>query len=166
MSGAQLTGWSENEVHRLRELIENSYSLRKTVAEMNRSFRDVYRKAGELGLKFKARAGKPPSLARSETPKKLATSHPVEKGRHYLHWGGRVFAESLPLPSDLRTIAPPGPCRPMLEREDGACAWPVDAWENEGTAQTPFCCAPVSAGSPYCTAHTALAWEPRKARAA
>lgn len=44
--------------------------------------------------------------------------------------------------------------KPLLERQFGECAWPVD-----GGTQQLFCCAPVAAGRSYCAHHLAKGWQ-------
>lgn len=66
-----------------------------------------------------------------------------------------------PLP-DMAFPLPPGARpKPICDRSDGECAWPLGPAEAEGDYQTEFCCAPAQGRGPYCESHAALAkWRP------
>lgn len=165
--------WSENPVHRLRELITEGFSASEAAATLTRETGQTFtrdsakQKARTLGLSFKGKAGRPVGVIETgERPSRsLDNTH---KQREGLDWRRRVSLFVLrpqPLPLEqLRWVPAQG--EPTRFDDCGGCVWPVSGWLEPGSASTPVCNGTRARGKPYCGAHSAIAYTPAPARVA
>lgn len=163
------TFWGDNRVHRLRELIESAFSAaaaaRKLEEETGHPItRDaVTSKARALGLSFTGRAGRPRAdgEAVGTGPKRNRGETPAPSDAHQRVRWSILRPRPMPLPlHELRVVRCAGEPKPLLERGEACCAWPVSDWLEEGCAAMPYCCAPVEPGRSYCPDHVAIAYQP------
>lgn len=163
--------WTENAVHRLRELIAEGMSGDEAAAALAahtaRAFtRDmVTSKARALGLSLQGRAGR---RAKSEaTPETIDRRERADARAGRLDGAGRDYKarvcgfdlHPIPLPLEELRYIPPAQPMPFLYRPDSGCAWPAGDWLDRGTVHTEFCCGRIEPGRPYCREHSRIAYE-------
>lgn len=171
MPNLQDSPWSDNPVHRLRELIASGLSAAGAANALTTETGRAYTrhmtqtKARGLGLRFAGKAGAPRRCDRSAAPSSDAPAKRLAAGmRGSGARSKRHTLEAIGLQVErLRTIPARGVARCLLERPASGCAWPVSDWLEPGTIATPFCCAEVEPGRPYCADHLELSLQRERA---
>lgn len=171
--GTTASPWSENAVHRLRQLVEQAFSADAAAAalstETGHTFtRDsVKTKARGLGLTLQGRAGRREGSTDSHSDaamwkaggRNLPRVKEERAGQGWRSQGCGYDRHPIPLPVDELRYIPPAKPRPFLDRPDSGCAWPAGGWLDRGTIHTQFCCETIEPGRPYCRDHARIAYE-------
>jgi GcrA cell cycle regulator len=154
----KIMSWTEERVELLRKLWTDGLSASQSARQMGGVTRNaVIGKVHRLGLSGRA------------TPVRVTTARISTPSRANYSQASENDAEMLK-PSDLDSFKDTLPPEPILSAEERAsvlnltehtCKWPIG---DPGKRDFHFCGARSNQGSPYCSTHAALAYQPQDRR--
>ncbi len=156
--------WTDERVELLKKLWADGLSASQIAAEIGGVTRNaVIGKVHRLGLSGRAKAPAAASAVRQAAPRKAASS------------GGHRTVPRSPAPSQARpviefpvqteiadivsedVIVPFSERVTIMELKEGMCRWPMG---DPTKAEFRFCGAKCGIGTPYCTHHARIAYQP------
>ena len=150
-------GWTDERVEMLKKLWADGLSASQIAAELGGITRNaVIGKVHRLGLSGRAKS---PSSS-SPRPRKARTSGhmmrvPRVRGNNALAYDYAVEPEPelIEIPIEQR--------KTLLQLTEATCHWPVG---DPGSSEFFFCGGQANEGSPYCTYHSRVAYQPASER--
>lgn len=161
-------GWTEERVEQLKKLWNQGLSASQIAAELGHGVtrNAVIGKVHRLGLSGRAKA--PASSAPRARKATRAPSHPMTMTtRGNLALAPRIAPTPRPVVEYQPAIVAEDVVVPMSERvtimelRESMCRWPLG---DPSTSEFRFCGGPSPIGTPYCTFHERIAYQPSTLR--
>lgn len=156
--------WTDDRIERLKKLWEDGFSASQIAAELGHVSRNaVIGKVHRLGLASRK------TTTTILAPKKPASStfRPVSKlgarraAARIADGNAVVIAQQEESEDRMQaSVLPVFPRVTLVELKPSSCKWPIG---DPLTPEFRFCGAPTEGGSPYCSHHACLAYQPRAA---
>jgi GcrA cell cycle regulator len=151
--------WTDERVESLKKLWGEGLSASQIAAELGGITRNaVIGKVHRLGLSGRAKS---PASAAPRPRKARAHTHLMRVSRPAIR-GNTALAhaydfEPEPEPELVDNVIPLGQRRSILELTEETCRWPIG---DPGSNDFFFCGGQTGAGTPYCTYHSRVAYQP------
>lgn len=156
--------WTEERVELLRKLWTEGHSASQIAAQLGGVTRNaVIGKVHRLGLSGRGKSTRP-STARAKSPRAYRPANRPNRGSMPTHGNAALkldpdaLAALAPEPKpDIREVAPIAKRASIMTLTDRVCKWPI------GDPTSPdfhFCGHDVQTGTPYCSYHVKLAYQP------
>ena len=151
--------WTDERVETLKKLWTDGLSASQIAAELGGITRNaVIGKVHRLGLSGRAKS---PSSAAPRPRKARTHSHVLRVPRPSIR-GNTALAHAYELdveaePELIDNVIPLGQRRTILELTEETCRWPIG---DPGSTDFFFCGGHAGTGTPYCTYHSRVAYQP------
>lgn len=159
-------GWTDERVEQLKRLWNQGLSASQIAAELGQGVtrNAVIGKVHRLGLSGRAKA--PASSAPRVRKTTRAPSHPMTMNRGNLALAPRAMPIARPVidyqPQVAEDVVVPLSERvTIMELRETMCRWPMG---DPSTDEFRFCGGPSPVGTPYCTFHERVAYQPSTLR--
>ena len=159
--------WTDERVEQLRKLWLDGKSASQIAAELANGItrNAVIGKVHRLGLSGRAKAPSS-SVPRVRKPVTRAPSHPMTMVRGNLALKPKATPQAMPIveyrPEPVAEVVVPMSERvTIMELRESMCRWPLG---DPSTPEFRFCGAPSPIGTPYCTFHGKVAYQPSSDR--
>jgi GcrA cell cycle regulator len=152
-------GWTEERVELLKKLWADGLSASQIAAELGGITRNaVIGKVHRLGLSGRAKS---PSSSSPRPRKPRSSSHMMRVPRGGGIRGNTALAYDYAEPEPELIEIPIEQRKSLLQLTEATCHWPVG---DPGSADFFFCGGEANEGSPYCTYHSRVAYQPASER--
>ncbi|HEY3640075.1 MAG TPA: GcrA family cell cycle regulator [Xanthobacteraceae bacterium] len=150
--------WTEERVESLKKLWGEGLSASQIAAELGGITRNaVIGKVHRLGLSGRAKSpsASPPRPRKARAAHLMRVSRPALRGNTAL--AHAYDFEPEPEPELIDNVIPLGQRRTILELTEETCRWPIG---DPGSTDFFFCGGHAGAGTPYCSYHSRVAYQP------
>jgi GcrA cell cycle regulator len=152
-------GWTEERVALLTKLWADGLSASQIAAELGGITRNaVIGKVHRLGLSGRAKS---PSSSSPRPRKARSSSHMLRVSRPLMRGNTALAYDYAAEPEPELIEIPLEQRKTLLQLSDATCRWPVG---DPGSTDFFFCGGDSNEGSPYCTYHSRVAYQPASDR--
>jgi len=152
-------GWTEERVALLTKLWADGLSASQVAAELGGVTRNaVIGKVHRLGLSGRAKS---PSSSSPRPRKARSSSHMLRVSRPQMRGNTALAYDYAAEPEPELIEIPLEQRKTLLQLNDATCRWPVG---DPGGADFFFCGGESNEGSPYCSYHSRVAYQPASDR--
>jgi GcrA cell cycle regulator len=151
--------WTDERVELLKKLWADGLSASQIAAELGGVTRNaVIGKVHRLGLSGRAKS---PSSSSPRPRKARSSSHMLRVSRTSIRGNNALAYDYAAEPEPELIEIPLEQRKTLLQLSDATCRWPVG---DPGSTDFFFCGGASNEGSPYCTYHSRVAYQPASDR--
>jgi GcrA cell cycle regulator len=151
--------WTDERVELLKKLWADGLSASQIAAELGGVTRNaVIGKVHRLGLSGRAKS---PSSSSPRPRKARSSSHMLRVSRTSIRGNNALAYDYAAEPEPELIEIPLEQRKTLLQLSDATCRWPVG---DPGSTDFFFCGGEPNEGSPYCTYHSRVAYQPASDR--